>query len=304
MTVKPCRHGDRHPHGDRTRYTEDGCRCPDCSAAAARYDKRRAYARHRGTWDGLVPVDAARAHGRAVVAAGVTVQQIAASTGIPLSTLGHILYSTKARRTRASREAAILAVPLTPPPRMVDATGTRRRLQALMRLGYNRPQLARELGVIVVTVYRWMTEDQVTPAAAAKVSALYDRLWQTLPVERTSRDKHTAARARNWAISRGWSSPLAWDDDAIDDPSALPDGDVGPNAPKRPARRVDLDEVLERTLDGDTTEQIAAAFGVTRDAVTTAVRRHKRADIRRRLDHNDTLHAARTCHDTAGRFAS
>jgi hypothetical protein len=80
--------------------------------------------------------------------------------------------------------------------RPVDATGTRRRVQALARR---------------------LAGGQVPPDFADRVRRLYDQLWNVTPVGLA------ADRARAAARRFGWVSPLAWDDHEIDVPAATPD---------------------------------------------------------------------------------
>jgi hypothetical protein len=96
-------------------------------------------------------------------------------------------------------------------PLLVDATGTRRRLQALAVIGWGTGQLAGQAGVTPTAVKQWMHRGQVQPHTAARVADLYDRLW----------DKPgPSAKARAHAVKSGWAPPLAWDEGSIDDPQA------------------------------------------------------------------------------------
>jgi hypothetical protein len=104
-----------------------------------------------------------------------------------------------------------------------DATGTRRRLQALMRCGYSLPLLAGRLGCSRQELRLKLHErGSVTAATARAVAALYDELWDRPPPESSHYEKVAASRTRNYARNRGYPLPLAWDDDTIDDPAAQP----------------------------------------------------------------------------------
>jgi hypothetical protein len=90
---------------------------------------------------------------------------------------------------------------------LVPGTGTRRRLQALVALGWSTHALEAELGQKRSYVSRLITADSdVHAATAEKVAALYDRLSMTIPPAKT------AKRVRNYAAKQGWVPPLAWDD--------------------------------------------------------------------------------------------
>lgn len=105
-----------------------------------------------------------------------------------------------------------------------EASGVRRRLQALIALGHPAAPLARRLGVEP----RWVSRIvggitvTVTPRMHAAVCALYDQLWDTWPPERTLAERKAAAAARALAASEGWPTPMGLDDDRIDDPAYRP----------------------------------------------------------------------------------
>lgn len=98
-------------------------------------------------------------------------------------------------------------------PMTIDATGTRRRLQALMRIGWSSAAIATATGVTPPAIRQWMTNRRVRRGTARTVADLYDRWWdQPGPSTATS-----TRAARN-----GWALPQQWDDDQIDDPAARP----------------------------------------------------------------------------------
>lgn len=111
------------------------------------------------------------------------------------------------RRTRARR---YLYGPLT-----IDGTGTRRRLQALVALGWSLRELDVELGRRN-SYCSYLLADDARPVhrtVADQVIALYDHLSMVRP------EGWLAERQRRLAARRGWVPPLAWDD--IDDPDEV-----------------------------------------------------------------------------------
>lgn len=159
-------------------------------------------------------------------------------------------------------------------PIMQPPHGTIRRLQALCAIGWTNGQLGMRLGVSRSRVSNIIrnTRQGVLPETAKAVSALYDDLWDVIPVGTG------ANRARAAAARKGWVSPLAWDDDAIDNPNATPLG-VGPQDgacfdEQRIERRIAGDrsvklhkgeahEVVRRLLEsGATTTQIRVIYGI------------------------------------------
>ena len=122
-------------------------------------------------------------------------------------------------------------------------TGTRRRLQALIAVGWPHDELAARLGRSSASLRRSMLSDSVTAQTAQDVSALYEQLWDLRPPQSTDDQRAAADAARTLAAERGWRPPLAWEDiDTEPDPQ--------PNTV--PAGTDDLDEVaIERALAGD-----------------------------------------------------
>lgn len=99
-------------------------------------------------------------------------------------------------------------------PLLVDATGTRRRLEALAAIGWPAHELGRRLGISASTIRGTGVDyPHCTTATRDKVAALYDDLSMTLG---------PSLHARTWARKRGWLPPLCWDDADIDNPAAKP----------------------------------------------------------------------------------
>jgi hypothetical protein len=105
-----------------------------------------------------------------------------------------------------------------------DATGTRRRLQALIAIGHPSATLAHRLGTAPRAVMRIVrgTTATVSWDLHTAVCDLYDRLWDAAPPERTLAERKAAAAARALAASNGWPTPMGLDDGRIDDPAYRP----------------------------------------------------------------------------------
>jgi transcriptional regulator len=243
-----------------------GCRAPGCVLASTRYTKQLRLEHQRGHYR-MTDATQVRDHIKRLTAAGWTQQQISAACGIPSANI-HKLHVAAQQKIASWRAAAILAVPVTPAPanpRRVDATGSRRRLQALRVLGHRRYDLAAELDTtpdrvkhITIGAARW-----VTPQEAAAIARLYRRL-STVP----GPCKQTAGLARN----KGWHGPLAWDD--IDDPAAKPEGARKSRAKAGNKRGIaDVSRVAELTAAGRSAQQIADELGCHKRSVTRARRR-------------------------------
>jgi hypothetical protein len=137
----------RRQHGDRLRYMA-GCRCLKCRMANTNYETRRAAARRRGEWNGLVDAAAVRAHLRNLSRDGVGYRTAADAASVGKTTVAEILQGKK-RRLRAQAAKRLLAV--TPAARAdhstVPARRTWRLLEQLISEGFTKARIARELGM-------------------------------------------------------------------------------------------------------------------------------------------------------------
>lgn len=110
-------------------------------------------------------------------------------------------------------------------PRLIEAIGSRRRLQALVAIGWTYPKIAERLGTSPDLVHRIVSRyELIRRSAAAEISALYDQMSMELPPRDTRQQKRDASYAQTVARKHGWAPPLAWDD--IDDPAGTPKGFV------------------------------------------------------------------------------
>lgn len=154
-------------------------------------------------------------------------------------------------------------------PRLVDATGTRRRIQALIAIGYRHTVLATELGVSHDVIRKRSIAPKVNRDTAAAVAGLYDRLSMTVPVGRTPGERVAISRARNLAARNGWPPPLAWDnpDDHTERPTA-----TTPDAACYPAHEL-VAEWHWLEAAGESIDQAARQLGVTVGAIEKALER-------------------------------
>jgi len=247
---QPCTHNGRHPHGHRNRYVIDKCRCRACRDAAAEYERMRTRQTAYGRWQPYVDAQPVRDHINALRAQGMGWKRVAEVAVVEPSVLWKILYGARTRgmgpskRVREATAQRLLAVRLDlRAGAYIDGTGTRRRLQALVALGWSQSRLATLMGMEarnLGTVIHDRRGGRVTAATAAKARALYDDMWDRLPQSGGRWEKLAIANAKSAAVRHGWVPPLAWDDDTIDDPDASPavpvdedDTDVDPIAVAR-----------------------------------------------------------------------
>ena len=119
---------------------------------------------------------------------------------------------------------------------MVEATGTRRRLRALVAMGWSFGHIGARLGESQPTVHRWTVRERLFASTAEKVRAVYDELSMT---------PGPSNRARLDARRKGWAVPLAWSDEDIDNPLARP---MGLRSAREPAHMNGDPEREERVM--------------------------------------------------------
>ncbi|MDO5091804.1 MAG: hypothetical protein Q4D79_00020 [Propionibacteriaceae bacterium] len=257
-----------HVHGTSTTYVVHRCRCDRCRAANTERAAKRRRAQAYGRYGRFVDGDQVRAHLRDLMAAGMGWKTVAAAAGLSASTVHPILYGRnlddpthpqhRPPRKRVTREVAEKLLAVTPAladGAQVDATGTRRRIQALVAIGWTLTELGRRLGIrrSNMRLHR-PTLRHVTERTRRDVATLYEELWDKPPAG------PSGDRARAWAASQGWVPPMAWDDDRIDDPIARAAG----GRPSRTGRIVvDLDEVAYLLALGESRNGVASRLGIS-----------------------------------------
>ena len=256
------------------------CPCQPCRTANNRQHKRS----RLGLSD-IMPAAAVKTHLARLLAAGYSTNGIAIAAGLTNAQVVYTLNPAKRIPRRTARR--LLAV--TDPTGRVEATGTRRRLQALAALGWSFSAMAEHLGLSRAAVHHWTTRDRVAAESAQAARRLYDDLWNKRPPETTPMERMVANRNRNKAASSGWPLPMAWDDDTIDDPTAKPykprNGVLG--------LKGSLVENVEWLADtGEKLPAIARDLGITQDSIKAALWRANRRDLVARImpELNDRHH--------------
>lgn len=273
----------RHVHGTPIAYKVDKCRCRPCTDANTAehqaYNKAVAFGRYDS---GRVDAAPAREHVRALMAAGISWKQVARKAGLSYSTVcallygryerGHAPYGRVAQKTAEKILAIQPSLENMSPGALTDATGTRRRLQALVAIGWSQNLLASSLDIQRGN-FTLLTTDRVTAKKALQVKELYDQLWDTPPVEHDRWARQSASRARNYAKCHGWVPPMAWDDDEIDAPEARPE--MG--ASKIGLSVIEDVEFLVKT--GEHRDEIGRRVNANWKSVERLLHRHGRKDL-------------------------
>jgi hypothetical protein len=163
------------------------------------------------------PVDGetVRQHIKTLVSYKMTVAMIARAAGCSDSIVADHLKQkwTNAYRDNANR---ILSVTPTPHPEQSFclSIGARRRVEALMAIGWSRPKIAERIGTTADCLYQTLKHDRTTYTTWAAVRDIYEQLSGT-----PGGDKRIITLARR----SGYTPPLAWEGRDIDHPDAQPD---------------------------------------------------------------------------------
>jgi hypothetical protein len=250
-------------HGTPSGYRRHGCRCTPCNTAHA---NRQAYwyrLKGYGTWTPFVDAEPVREHVSMLRNYGMGVFRIATLAQVNRSIVQKIVYSHQGRPPQRRVREDIARKILSVQPALdhladcavIPGTGTTRRLQALVRIGWPAADLAARLHVHRRRVDQLLNADRVTAKSARIIKQLYEELWDEDPLNHGV-PEHSRNRAIARAESHGWPPPAAWDDDEIDDPNAQ--GDRGDALAFRERAALRREEIIHFAWHGDTAEQILA----------------------------------------------
>ncbi|HEV6951930.1 MAG TPA: helix-turn-helix domain-containing protein [Promicromonospora sp.] len=238
------------------------------------YFKQWRLDREAGKGPRMVPSGPTREHIAALVQAGASQASVARAAGVSPEMVSNLL-----RRPRPTvqigSQTRILAVTIDDVMRhperrgFVPAVGARRRIQALLAMGWPHRIITERMTGVGQTsrVALHQRGKWIARATHDAVVAAYDELSMKPGPSEVSRQ--SAARL-------GYMPPLAWDDETIDDPAAKPHTSA---AERRPG--IDLDEWARLVRCGEAPERAAERCGTTVEAVSRAAHRAGRRDIGR-----------------------
>lgn len=217
-------------HDTLTCYTKYQCRRPKCVQRYNTWGRDRECAITDGTWQPLLDAEPVRQHLLGLHAAGITIHRVAAITGITFQNVRsftqHGYGNTAPRRRRVTPQVAakILAVNLIDhTPGNVNSTGSRRRLQALVAIGWPSIYVARHAGIDPANRNAIVARPTIRATTAQKFAAAYDEMRHQKPGRRGVRPV-SIKRAKQQAAANRWPPPTYWDQcGAIDDPHWSPD---------------------------------------------------------------------------------
>ena len=149
--VRGCRHGGRHRHGTRAAYVADRCRCPDCTLANTRWNRRRTRAIVMRRWEPYVDAGPVRAHLLLLRQTGMGIDKIVRQSGVSRSTVQRLLAARPTpghRRIRPEVATRLIAVTTEPQSSdlLVNAAATQQRFTELTQAGYGLRDIARRIG--------------------------------------------------------------------------------------------------------------------------------------------------------------
>lgn len=269
----------KHQPGTAACYTRHGCRCTPCRTVCNRAKKRNR------NLECLVDAAPVRRHIEALIAVGVTHGAIARDAGVSQSHITYLLGTMQRCQPETARR--IMAVTGRNPGRsMVDATGTRRRLQALMVIGWPLSWLSARVGKTDAAAHHWLCREQVAGTTAALVAELYDELWNTPPVPVSQGQRMSVSRTLHLARRNRWHPAAAWDDDrgphGIDNPAAKPHT---PGSLRLADRHALTLADADRLIGTESATRIARRFGYGKPASFARwLRRQGRDDLANQIE--------------------
>lgn len=232
--------------------------CKQASCPDAPYRKKAGFCRfhynkrHRIGLTARADAGPVLAHVNALRDLGWNFKEIGQAAGVSSDAVALMV---RVQNSQVHRPTAngILAIPLIPctTNRPVDRSGTRRRLQALSRLGWPQGIVAKRAGVRLGTVNE-VHRTTIPSESADKIAKVYEEL---------SHIPGPSQRTASYAKTMGWLPPLAWED--------IDAGVIAPLYVSAFGTRRRVQELVEI---GYTYQEIADGAGLGRNTVYEIVR--------------------------------
>lgn len=255
------------------------------------YRKQWRIERHQGRSRSLDAADVCRHLLWLVKEHNCSLEGIAEASGVGYMTISR-LHRGLVKTIRRSNAEALLAVkPENVRPNgevLVPNIGGRRRIQALMAIGWRHSDLTPLLGLpsanIVYQDGQWFTKRKHDA-----IKRVYDQLW--------NQQGPGGIRVTSRAAKAGYAPPLAWDDETIDDPTAVPNlgavvrGRGRPSAGTVSSTQAQLEDVeflVNQALDWKT---ITTRLGVEPTSLERTLYRKGRRDLVTRAKNMDLRRA-------------
>lgn len=184
------------------------------------------YAELSPRWADAEPV---REHVKLLSAYGISYQRVRTLTGMPNSTMMHLMYGQPdrglppARRIRRSTHDSVMAIrptlELCSPRGNIDSTITRRKLRSMVAMGYSMSAIGTMLPSQIdkTNVAKLFKRTRCRGWRAMEVRDLFDKYWDQRPTYVTNAEKAVYFRVLRYAESFGFVTAMSWED--IDDPN-------------------------------------------------------------------------------------
>lgn len=231
----------------------------------------------------LVDAEPVRQHVESLRARGMGVRQIADTAGVARNSLQYLLYGIPKRGLPPARHVHIMNAKRVLAVRfdvetldgqtLIDGTGVRRRIQALVAQGWNNRAIAARLGLSVPGLGRLLTAGKVQAKTHRMVVAVHRELWNVQPPQETVLQRKWVALSKRRAMENGWVPTQAWDDI---------DNDPNPQTGEEPGEIVD-DIAVRRVIDGTADPSILNQAEKHAAARLMHRRGHTRLQIEQRL---------------------
>lgn len=269
-----------------TQTTLEQCQERD-RARRSRYAKKRRLRLLEGTWQStLVPAGTARSRILELHEQGWPLAALEAMLGESSGHLSNLVYERHGEALEwitKEREERILDLELTwdlvPDGCHIPVTGTRRRVQALQRLGWSLQHIADRAGVSKQALASSVSAQRVTTRVARTVRDIY------LELENAA---GPSERARRHAATKGWPPPAAWDN--IDDVDEHPDQSLWVSGEQ--SGTLTLEDLTDCASWGMTREQTAQRLGVQHGSIDRWLNRHEAPGLRARFARNEAATTA------------
>jgi len=197
-------------HHGTSRGYRLGCREDCCRTPELRYKKR-----HRRFGKLTVDPAPAVAHIRTLLAQGATQQSIADAADTSPGQIWAILSGRRTKIRQATRDK-ILAITAVEPGGFTNATGSTRRLRALLADGHAVADITTAGGIDDVTITRIVAG--ANEIVLRRTADAVTRAYQVLSV-----DPGASVRNRLRGERENWARPAHWDGIDMDDPGTFPD---------------------------------------------------------------------------------
>jgi len=173
------------------------------------------YGNNNPNWMDAQPV---RDHVNLLGANGIGQRQLSALSGVSRWSFRYLMYGTSDGRYSESNKISadsyrrIMSVSLSLDHvhalGMVDATITRRKLEALVAMGWSQKYLAERLGVARGNSWKMFRLTKISGYRARQVRDLFNELWDKRPAKKDG----YYFRELRYAERRGYVTALAWND--------------------------------------------------------------------------------------------